>query len=708
MKRFSNYFLMFLLAASLLALVPTAKAQDDPPDRVARLNYMSGDVSMQPGGVDDWVKASLNRPLTSADRLWTASRARAELHVGSTALRLSGETSLTFSRLDNNTVQMSLAQGTLDLRVRQIYENETYEVDTPNASFTIARAGDYRFDVDSDGDVATAMVRSGEVEAWKGSQSITVHAGRLATFQGENFANNLGDAPGEDDFDRWAASRDRREDRAESARYVSSYMTGYEDLDGYGSWRTVDAYGPMWVPTVQAGWAPYRYGHWVWIDPWGWTWVDDASWGFAPFHYGRWVYYSGYWGWCPGPRILRPVYAPALVAWLGGSHWGIGISLGWVPLGWGEVYAPWYHASPRYWSYVNRTTVINNTTIINNTYNYYNGHGRRRDADLRYANYRVPGAVTGAPQAAVVGGQPIGRHGRAFNGDQLGEPMPMLGPRAQPSAKTVTGGRPQGPKPPERVLDRPVIARQPVPERPTTFAGRDRGMNGGMNGRPAGIGANPQPGPATQMATTPQPKPNIVRHDVPRPADREAGGRTANNDRWNVPMPRDNGVVRHDVPRPVDGEAASVQNPNASRVPRPVDDGGAKPNIVRRDVPRPQQGEGTTMRAPQGYQGGATAVPRHDVPRPADNGGRAMNNAPQATPRTYGGSSQPQYRPAPSAPPVRSGGEGMRGPSSNVESRPAPPQRQSAPPRQSAPQNSGPQNSGQSGSKGGNDHNRRP
>ncbi len=76
----------------------------------------------------------------------------------------------------------------------------------------------------------------------------------------------------------------------------------------------------MWVPNgTPAGWAPYHYGHWVWVDPWGWTWVDDAPWGFAPFHYGRWAYVGGYWGWVPGPIAARPVYAPALVAWVGGG-----------------------------------------------------------------------------------------------------------------------------------------------------------------------------------------------------------------------------------------------------------------------------------------------------------------------------------------------------------------------------------------------------
>ena len=95
-------------------------------------------------------------------------------------------------------------------------------------------------------------------------------------------------------------------------------MTGAEDLDRYGHWESHPEYGPIWTPPPWCpGWAPYRYGHWAWIGPWGWTWVDDAPWGFAPFHYGRWVMVGGRWCWAPGRYVARPVYAPALVAWIG-------------------------------------------------------------------------------------------------------------------------------------------------------------------------------------------------------------------------------------------------------------------------------------------------------------------------------------------------------------------------------------------------------
>ena len=135
-------------------------------------------------------------------------------------------------------------------------------------------------------------------------------------------------------------------------------------------------YGYAWYPRVAAGWAPYRNGHWAWIDPWGWTWVDDAPWGFAPFHYGRWAFLRGGWGWIPSRDRTRHVYAPALVAFVGGNGLsrsvGPGPEVGWLPLGPGEVYAPAYHVSPTYFSQVNVTnTRINNSVNITNVYNNY-------------------------------------------------------------------------------------------------------------------------------------------------------------------------------------------------------------------------------------------------------------------------------------------------------------------------------------------------
>ena len=167
---------------------------------------------------------------------------------------------------------------------------------------------------------------AGAAKSPAGDIPTRVVAGQSARFSGTDQLNyDIAQMPRADDFDNFAFERDHREDGAESANYVSPEMTGYEDLDDYGHWQYVGGYGTVWVPAnVASDWAPYRNGHWAYIDPWGWTWVEDEPWGFAPFHYGRWAYAGNRWCWVPGPVAVRPVYAPALVAFVGGTGIAIG------------------------------------------------------------------------------------------------------------------------------------------------------------------------------------------------------------------------------------------------------------------------------------------------------------------------------------------------------------------------------------------------
>ena len=184
-------------------------------------------------------------------------------------------------------------------------------------------------------------------------------------------------------------------------------MTGYEDLDDHGSWRSAPEYGQVWVPShVPADWAPYRQGHWTWISPWGWTWIDDAPWGFAPSHYGRWVWLDRRWAWAPGPVVRRPVYAPALVAFVGGAGFSVaatrGPAVGWFPLGWREPFVPWYRASSRHVHNVNVTHVTNvNVTTVN------------------YVNRGRPEAVTVVSQQAFVSSRPAWRERHHIGREEL-------------------------------------------------------------------------------------------------------------------------------------------------------------------------------------------------------------------------------------------------------------------------------------------------
>src|SRR5947209_3308845 len=311
---------------TLLFVAPSAFAQDrddyqDPPSRAGRVSYTTGSVSFQPGGEGDWLDAVPNRPLASGDNLWADRNARAEVQIGSTSIRLGSETSVTLSDLENNVTQLRLAMGTVFFRVRHVGSDDTFEVDTPNLAFNVTEPGEYRVDVDENGDQTTATVWHGSAEITGGGSSYRLGDGQQGSFSGvDDLRYDVGEIGREDDFSRWSMDRDRRSDRVRSAEYVSPEVTGYEDLDEYGQWNNDPEYGNVWTPRgVAVDWAPYRYGHWVYVSPWGWTWVEDEPWGFAPFHYGRWAYARRGWCWVPGPVAVVPVYSPALVAFVGGG-----------------------------------------------------------------------------------------------------------------------------------------------------------------------------------------------------------------------------------------------------------------------------------------------------------------------------------------------------------------------------------------------------
>lgn len=383
------------LSAAALA-VCAAAAYADPPGRVARLNYAAGSVSFAPGDAPDhWVQAVLNRPLTGGDRLWADGDGRAEFQVGSTAVRMAPQTSVDVLHLDDDRLQLRLAQGSANLRVRVLDPEDIVEVATPSGAVLIRAPGSYRITVDPDDDMTRVAVNFGQADVITPGRDVRVVSGQLVAVSAHAPAA-FEVAGAADAFDHWSAERDRRYESITSTRYVSPHMTGHEDLDHYGTWRTVPEYGAVWTPAhVAPDWAPYRHGHWAWISPWGWTWIDDAPWGFAPFHYGRWVHVHDRWAWAPGPIVRRPVYAPALVAFVGGSGWSVSVSsgpaVGWFPLGWREPFHPWYRASNRH---VHRVNVTHATHITNIT-------------RVRHVHRHRPEAVTVVSRQNFVSARPV-------------------------------------------------------------------------------------------------------------------------------------------------------------------------------------------------------------------------------------------------------------------------------------------------------------
>lgn len=592
-----------LFAATVLAAIAimlrtpaTAAAQgataDDPPGRVADLNFLQGSVSFQPagGGDNDWVAAEVNRPLTTGDQIWSDTDGLVEMQVGSTVVRMDHNTGVSYLTLSDNLVQLQVSAGSVIVRLQQLDPNDAFEIDAPNLAFTLLQPGTYEVDADPDKDVTVVTVVSGDGQVTGGGRSWDITPDQQATFTGTDTLDySLEDADSlpQTSFQQWSAQRDAAEESAPAPQYVSPEMTGSEDLDTYGSWTPEADYGAVWFPAgVAVGWAPYREGHWVWIAPWGWTWVDAEPWGFAPFHYGRWAVFGGRWGWAPGPVVVgvRPVYGPAFVGWIGGSPGfsfsvdiGGGGGIGWFPLGPRDVFMPTYHVSGAYMTRINVTnTIVDRNTVID----VYHNNARTET----YANLHVDGAVTVVPHDSFVSGAAVSRNVvNVPQRDLVAAPVNRAGPAAEPTRASIVGeARPAAARPPAIVVSRTTVAVH-APARPQSFH-----ANGAAPERRAEPeSSQPQTGGNSQGAPPSAP--------AYRPPSQQGGGEAAPPQ--NAPTRDDErNNERNDENQP----PAPTRTPNVRPAPP-----------VRQPTPEEQQSDSAKE---QGWQAKHQQVHQNDKP----------------------------------------------------------------------------------------------
>jgi hypothetical protein len=603
--------------------------QDDPPGRVARLGYLQGSVSFLPAGETDWVGAVPNRPMSTGDQLWTDENSRAEVQLGSAVIRLAPLTTFSFLNLDDDTVQMQLSSGAINVTVRWLGNEEDFEVDTPNQAFNVFQPGHYRVEASADGNYTIISVRAGDGAATGGGQTFTLRGGQRATLSGtESLDADVEPIYDPDEFDTWSEGRDHRYDFSRSAHYLSRDVVGFDDLDDYGDWRDDPSYGHVWFPNqVAVGWAPYHAGHWAWISPWGWTWVDDSSWGYAPFHYGRWVSVGGRWGWVAGPVTVQAVYAPALVVFIGGGPGGIGGNVGWFPLGPREVYVPSYHVSQAYVTRVNISSTTVNVTQVTNVYNTTIIKNSTTITNITYANRSVQGAVMVVPQQAFVSAQPVAKASVAVNAQQIATMSVSARASVAPTQASVLGARAatagRVAAPPAAIASRQVVAKKTPPPPPVPFAKQQQAL-AAHPGQPLARSEVQTLRPAASAAS----RPAVKVAPVGKPATPNVGHPAA-----NVPS----------AARP--GQPAAPANQPVNRpgtTPTPAErPAAAAPAQPSRPAPQPSQP------VPAQPHNRPAATQPSSRPEPVQPSNRPEPTRPEAT------QPAPNRTPSPSAPAAR-------------------------------------------------------
>ena len=434
--------LLALAGLTSLALAAGPEDAGDVPAQVGRVALTQGQVSIADDVGAEMTAAQVNWPVTSGNMITTAPGARTELRIGSTSIRLDGDSSLEVLQLDDASLRLRLHYGSANLRVRNPDLLPGFELTTAQARIRLQQPGSLRIDAERVRDTSSVNVFDGAALVDGGGSQLTVRAGKGVDLSDDDVRTL---AAQRDAFDDWSAGRDRVEETSVSARYVGTEMTGYEDLDRYGSWSSDTEYGPIWLPTVAATWVPYRDGSWTWLDPWGWTWVDNAPWGYAPFHYGRWIQVRNRWAWAPGRREGRPVWAPALVGWVGGAGWDItfrdrtrGPGFGWYPLSWHDRYVPGYRTSENHLRWLNGH-VRNDPRRGNDR-----GNDRDRGRDFRpqgltvvpQDRFRQPGRIN-VSRAPIATAPPV------LN-TTVGGGVPLASAPPAPPNRPQRGGRPGG------------------------------------------------------------------------------------------------------------------------------------------------------------------------------------------------------------------------------------------------------------------------
>jgi len=592
----------WLVALGLGLATLVASAMDDPPGRVGRVGESRGQVWMIEGGQGEWFNLQRNRPFTTGDRIATDRDARVELQVGSTTLRVGESSDLQVMRLDDDRIELQLQSGSVSVRVREPEVARELSLQTAEGRFAPRGPGLFRIDHGDRGSMGAAL--SGELQFDARDSSLAIRPGQRAEVwldSNDNATHFNWASLGNDELDQWVRRDEQRDARVATNRWVSPEMTGADDLESHGHWDEHPEYGALWTPVVAADWAPYRYGHWAFVSPWGWTWVDDASWGFAPFHYGRWVSWHGRWAWAPGRYVRRPVYAPAMVAWVGGPQFSVSVnvggpSVGWIPLAPREAYYPAYRTSPVY---------IQNINVTHVHVQEPRDRDPRERPPVMYTNRGVPGGITVVPAQALAQRQPVAvatmrapdaAVTRAFRDQRalsVAPPAPQgaaIAPRVVPTpASVLAAPRPPAARPGRSdIVTQPApmpapapapAAQQPVPQRPAPT-------------RPAEVSAPPS------RAVVPQPvapiqevqRPAVVpRSPVERmPVERAPVERAPVEQR--APVERSPAAERpqwHDRGQPavVQRPPAQVERPQPMERPQPAE----RPQQAERPVPqRPQ------------------------------------------------------------------------------------------------------------------------
>ncbi len=237
MRRWIGLITTLIIAggsATLSAQPANPAAADTPPLMAGRVAAVEGDVSIwraEEAGGGQWDRAQINDIVTAGTGLAT-DNGRVEVRFGPHVVRLGESSTGGFSQLDFDARAFNLERGVVSVRLAPAQQAEAVTLTVADVRVDLAAPGRYRVDAIDNAPLAISVF-DGRATVQYGGNAVNVGVGQALnmTQSSMNFAVARMSA-----LDDWALARDARYEQAQAPRYVSPYMTGYEELDTYGDW----------------------------------------------------------------------------------------------------------------------------------------------------------------------------------------------------------------------------------------------------------------------------------------------------------------------------------------------------------------------------------------------------------------------------------------------------------------------------------------
>src|SRR5215469_3295978 len=118
-----------------------ALAQREPPARVGRVSFVSGNLAFHTTGQTEWSAAAVNYPVATGASLWTDADSRAEIRIAPDTIDMASNTDLDVTELDDRATRLSVAQGRINLHLRRLDQGQSFEIDIPSGAVRLLQPG---------------------------------------------------------------------------------------------------------------------------------------------------------------------------------------------------------------------------------------------------------------------------------------------------------------------------------------------------------------------------------------------------------------------------------------------------------------------------------------------------------------------------------------------------------------------------------------